>query len=141
LALLLKRQMAVVDADDAQHLFGEGGGDGFKRLGRLFVKRPGRFAEQQNRGDGVSLVPAGNREQVRVGEPRICLAQPLLDIARMIAKGADFVLLGRALALSVAALGPHGPSHALKILTEEFAMTLSQLGCSDWRDLPKFLQE
>jgi len=64
-----------------------------------------------------------------------------LDIARMIAKGADFVLLGRALALSVAALGPHGPSHALKILTEEFAMTLSQLGCSDWRDLPKFLQE
>lgn len=64
-----------------------------------------------------------------------------LDIARMVAKGADFVLLGRAMALSVAAMGPSGPAHALQILTEEFAMTLSQLGCTDWRDLPKYLAD
>lgn len=64
-----------------------------------------------------------------------------LDIARLLAMGADFVLLGRAMALSVAAIGAEGPTHALQILKEEFAMTLSQMGCQDWRDLAKYLQE
>lgn len=62
-----------------------------------------------------------------------------LDIARMMAKGADFVLLGRALALAVAAMGQEGPAHALHILTEELRCALIQLGCPDHRQLTEFL--
>lgn len=63
-----------------------------------------------------------------------------LDIARLLALGADFVLLGRAMTCSVAAMGAAGPEHALKILKEEFAGTLGQIGCADPRDLGAYLQ-
>jgi len=64
-----------------------------------------------------------------------------LDITRMLAKGADFVLLGRVMALAVAAMGREGPAHALHVLTDELRCTLVQLGCSDHRQLPEFLYE
>ncbi|HET7409391.1 MAG TPA: alpha-hydroxy acid oxidase [Paracoccaceae bacterium] len=64
-----------------------------------------------------------------------------LDIARLLAKGADFVLLGRAMTCSVAAMGPSGPAHALHVLTEELHGTLCQIGCSDHRELAGFLHE
>jgi L-lactate dehydrogenase (cytochrome) len=64
-----------------------------------------------------------------------------LDIARLLAMGAEFVLLGRAMAFSVAAMGAPGPAHALRILKEEFRGTLVQLGCADHRQLAGFLQE
>ena len=63
-----------------------------------------------------------------------------LDIARLLALGADFVLLGRAMTYSVAAMGPGGPAHALKILREEFAGTLKQIGCERIEDLPKYME-
>ena len=62
-----------------------------------------------------------------------------LDILRLLALGADFVLLGRALTFSVAAMGQAGPAHALKILREETQGMLSQIGCQDLEDLPNFL--
>jgi L-lactate dehydrogenase (cytochrome) len=64
-----------------------------------------------------------------------------LDIARLLALGADFVLLGRAMTFSLGAMGPAGPAHALKILKEELLSTLGQVGCSDHRELARFLQE
>lgn len=72
---------------------------------------------------------------------RVCLigdsgVRSGLDIARMIACGADFVLLGRALAYSVATIGPAGPAHALEILKRELAETLVQTGCQHLSDLP-----
>ncbi|MEM7745308.1 MAG: alpha-hydroxy acid oxidase [Pseudomonadota bacterium] len=63
-----------------------------------------------------------------------------LDIARLLALGADFVLLGRAMTASVAAMGARGPNHALRILREEFEGTLCQLGCEAIDDLPTYLQ-
>jgi isopentenyl diphosphate isomerase/L-lactate dehydrogenase-like FMN-dependent dehydrogenase len=63
-----------------------------------------------------------------------------LDIARLLAKGAEFALLGRAMTLSVAAMGPQGPAHALHVLSEELRGTLVQLGCADPRQLGGFLQ-
>ena len=62
-----------------------------------------------------------------------------LDIARYLALGADFVLMGRPMAMSVAAIGPEGPTHALKVLREELETTMGQLGCSDPRDLGRYL--
>ncbi len=61
-----------------------------------------------------------------------------LDIARMLACGADFVLIGRAFIYAVAALGVNGGDHVMKVLTEEFKATLGQLGCSSPVDLPDF---
>lgn len=58
-----------------------------------------------------------------------------LDIARMIALGADFVLLGRAFVYAVAAAGAAGPDHAMMILKEELKQTLSQTGCSELCEL------
>ena len=64
-----------------------------------------------------------------------------LDIARLLALGADFVLLGRPMALSVAAMGPQGPEHALNILKLELSTTLAQIGCADYRNLKKYLYD
>lgn len=64
-----------------------------------------------------------------------------LDIARYLALGADFVLMGRPMVWSVAAIGPKGPEHALEVLKKEFTSTLIQLGCSDPRELGRFLYE
>ena len=51
-----------------------------------------------------------------------------LDIARAIACGADFVLLGRAFMFGVAALGNHGGDHVVSVLKDELENTMVQLG-------------
>ena len=58
-----------------------------------------------------------------------------LDVARLIACGADFVLLGRAFAYAVAAAGPAGPGHAIAVLREELRHSLSQSGCRTLAEL------
>lgn len=54
-----------------------------------------------------------------------------LDIARMLAMGADFVFLGRAFIFAVAALGAKGGDHAVHILRQELTSTMGQIGASD----------
>ena len=51
-----------------------------------------------------------------------------LDIAKALASGADFVLLGRAFMYAVAALGDKGGEHAAAILFEELRDVMAQLG-------------
>ncbi|MDA2989784.1 MAG: alpha-hydroxy acid oxidase, partial [Actinomycetota bacterium] len=53
-----------------------------------------------------------------------------LDIARMIALGADFVLLGRAFAVGVAALDRRGGEHVANVLKAELQSTMGLLGCA-----------
>lgn len=60
-----------------------------------------------------------------------------LDIARMMAAGANFVLLGRAFAYAVAALGGKGPDHADYILRCQLQNVMSQLGCPTTSHLRK----
>jgi L-lactate dehydrogenase (cytochrome) len=62
-----------------------------------------------------------------------------LDIARLIAVGADFVLLGRAFAYAVAAGGKKGVEHAIFILQEELKQTLAQIGCENIEELPEYI--
>lgn len=54
-----------------------------------------------------------------------------LDIARMLASGADFVFLGRAFIYAVAALGARGGDHAVHILRQELTSTMGQIGARD----------
>jgi len=53
-----------------------------------------------------------------------------LDILRMIARGADFVMLGRAWHYALAALGPEGAAHLDHILRDDLTANLHQLGLS-----------
>lgn len=59
-----------------------------------------------------------------------------LDVARALALGADFVLLGRAFLYGVAALGPKGGAHAADILIEELRNVMAQAGIERLADLP-----
>lgn len=58
-----------------------------------------------------------------------------LDIARLLAMGADFVLLGRAFCFGAAALGWRGPYHVHHILASQLANVMSQVGAADIKSL------
>ena len=62
-----------------------------------------------------------------------------LDIARYLALGADFVLLGRAFMFALGAIGSNGGDHAMSVLQNELIATLGQLGCPRVKRLPEFL--
>jgi L-lactate dehydrogenase (cytochrome) len=64
-----------------------------------------------------------------------------LDIARAIALGADFVLLGRAFMSGVAALGEAGGEHVVEILTADLKNNMTQLGCSTLAELSDRLDD
>jgi isopentenyl diphosphate isomerase/L-lactate dehydrogenase-like FMN-dependent dehydrogenase len=62
-----------------------------------------------------------------------------LDIARMLALGANFVLLGRPFVYGVAAIGDKGGAHVMHVLKEELKMTMAQMGCPTLAQLPEHL--
>ena len=53
-----------------------------------------------------------------------------LDVVRMLALGADFVLLGRAWAYALAARGGVGVTHALKLIDAEMRVAMALTGCT-----------
>lgn len=61
------------------------------------------------------------------------------DIARLLAKGASFVLAGRAFTYGVGAFGRRGGDHAIEILQQELTYFLGQLRCARPSDLASFL--
>jgi L-lactate dehydrogenase (cytochrome) len=52
-----------------------------------------------------------------------------LDVLRMLALGADFVMLGRAWHYALAALGARGPDHLADILARDMVSNMHQIGC------------
>jgi len=58
-----------------------------------------------------------------------------VDVAKAIAAGADFVLIGRSFLYAVAALGRHGGEHASAILFDELGDVMRQLGVSTIAEL------
>ena len=52
-----------------------------------------------------------------------------LDIARALALGADFVLLGRAFMYALGALGARGADHLVRLLKDDLGNVMAQLGC------------
>lgn len=59
-----------------------------------------------------------------------------LDILRALASGADFVMLGRAFHIALAALGPKGIDHLIDILRKDLIANMGQLGARRLLDLP-----
>ena len=62
-----------------------------------------------------------------------------LDIARALALGADFVLLGRTFMYGVAALGALGGDHTAEILIDDLKNNMTQLGCAKLQDISRCL--
>jgi L-lactate dehydrogenase (cytochrome) len=62
-----------------------------------------------------------------------------LDVARMLALGANFVFAGRPFVFASAALGSRGADYLITLLKDELTTTLIQLGCNSVGDLPSFL--
>ncbi len=77
----------------------------------------------------VSVLPAIRKA---VGEDYPLIAdggvRSGIDIARMIACGADFVFVGRAFAYAVAAAGSAGVDHAISILKADLRQAMAQAG-------------
>src|SRR6185503_9157852 len=53
-----------------------------------------------------------------------------LDVVRMLALGADFVLLGRAWAYALAAAGETGVAHVLELIDAEMRVAMALTGCT-----------
>ncbi|MEZ4869700.1 MAG: alpha-hydroxy acid oxidase [Caldilineaceae bacterium] len=62
-----------------------------------------------------------------------------LDIARMLALGADFVIMGRPFLFALGAMDRVGGEHVMNILKAELQSTLGQLGCASLAELPSTL--
>jgi len=58
-----------------------------------------------------------------------------LDILRALAKGADFVMLGRAWHYALGALGARGPAHLHDVLLRDMASCMGQIGARRLGDL------
>jgi len=60
-----------------------------------------------------------------------------LDVVRMLALGADFVLLGRAWAYALAANGEAGVAHVLKLIEAEMRVAMALTGRTDVRKIDR----
>lgn len=64
-----------------------------------------------------------------------------LDIARMLALGADFVIMGRPFLYALAALDSRGGDHVMNIFKAELQACMGQIGCASLAELPSFLNK
>ena len=60
-----------------------------------------------------------------------------LDVVRMLALGADFILLGRAWAYALAAGGEAGVAHVLKLIEAEMRVAMALTGCTGVRHIDR----
>lgn len=60
-----------------------------------------------------------------------------LDVVRMLALGADFVLLGRAWAYALAARGQSGVAHVLQLIDAEMRVAMALTGCANIREIDR----
>ena len=64
-----------------------------------------------------------------------------LDVVRMLALGADFVLMGRAWAYALGASGEAGVAHVLKLIEEEMRVAMALTGCTSIDQLSEDILE
>jgi L-lactate dehydrogenase (cytochrome) len=62
-----------------------------------------------------------------------------VDVARVLACGADFAFMGRSFMYGVAALGDQGGHHTISLLKAELLQVMEQIGCSSMEDLSNHL--
>ena len=127
--LLVKGVLSVEDATEYMAL----GADG------LVVSNHG--GRQLDAAPSTVSVLSGIRRAVGPHVPLLADsgARSGLDVARMLALGADFVLMGRPFLFALGALDKRGGNHVMSILKAELQATMGQLGCPTLKELPAFL--
>ena len=113
----------ILDPDDARHA-AESGADG------LVVSNHGG-----RQLDGVSSTARALPGIAEAVEGKIAVlvdggVRSGLDVVRMLALGADFVLLGRAWAYALAAAGEAGVAHVLRLIDAEMRVAMALTGCT-----------
>jgi L-lactate dehydrogenase (cytochrome) len=107
--------------------------------------------------DGIIVSNHGGR-QLDAGESSVKSLEPIVeryrgkikimldsgirtgpDIARALAKGAEFTFLGRTFMYGVAALGSEGGDHTIGLLKTQFKQVMEQVCCPTVADMPHFL--
>ena len=92
---------------------------------------------QLDAAPAAAEVLSGVRE--RLGDGALILAdggvRSGLDVARLVALGADAVLVGRPFLHAAAAMGARGPAHLAAVLREELRTVMIQLGAARLADL------
>jgi L-lactate dehydrogenase (cytochrome) len=107
--------------------------------------------------DGIIVSNHGGR-QLDAGQSAIASLPPILencagkihimldsgirsgvDVARVLAAGAEFAFLGRSFMYGVAALGATGGDHVATILKKQLQQVMEQLCCEKPGDLPQYL--
>ncbi|MFT7633301.1 MAG: L-lactate dehydrogenase (cytochrome) [Mariniblastus sp.] len=63
------------------------------------------------------------------------------DVARTLASGADFTMMGRTFMYGTAALGKRGGDHTISILKRQLQQVMEQLCCQRTADFPNHLSE
>ena len=119
----------VQDPDDVPRLLGTGVDVLWvsNHAGRQFEAGPATI-------DSLPAIRAAAGEDV----PIICDSgiDSGLDILRALARGADFVMLGRAFHYALGALGERGVDHLLHILRADMIANMQQIGARSLDDLP-----
>jgi L-lactate dehydrogenase (cytochrome) len=64
-----------------------------------------------------------------------------LDVVRMLALGADFVLMGRGWAYALGARGQAGVEHVLKLIDAEMKVAMALTGCTSIGQINKQILE
>ena len=83
------------------------------------------------------VLSAVNTEQITVILDSGLRSGP--DIARALARGAQFTFMGRPFMYGVAALGAKGPDHTIELLRRQLQQVLEQLCCENPTELSQFL--
>lgn len=127
--LIVKGVLAVEDAKEYLAL----GADG------LVISNHG--GRQLDAAPSVVRVLPHIREAVGPDVPLLADsgARSGLDVARLLALGADFVLMGRPFLFALGALDKRGGEHVMSVLKAELQAAMGQLGCPTLAQLPRFL--
>ena len=63
------------------------------------------------------------------------------DVARALARGAEFTFLGRSFMYGVAALGSKGGEHTIGLLKTQLQQVMEQVGCATTKELGGHLEK
>ncbi len=109
----------VLRTEDAQRFEGEG-------IDAIWVSNHG--GRQFDAAPGATEVLPAIRAETRLPLIVDGGAESGLDILRLLALGADYVMMARAWHYALAALGPAGPAHLADILRADLMANMGQLG-------------
>ena len=85
----------------------------------------------------LTRIAAKYREQITIMMDSGMRSGP--DIARSLARGAEFTFMGRSFMYGAAALGNRGGDHTMTILKVQLQQIMDQLGCTQIKDLQQHL--